>query len=165
MVRQVHIISGVATAVILEKIIGFNVKSLRYLKYYPADAKGLHIAGLMFMLCVAGAVFPDIDSFLSRLLSVEEGKFYSHRGTLHSLGFILLVSISIVLYGKLYYLAFSAGLLTHWIMDCFTISGVPYGIGYYPRVSFSIITNKNLLSQYMIGFLYLTVAILVFVKL
>ena len=165
MVRQVHIISGVATAIILEKIIGFNVKSPRYLKYYPADAKSLHIAGLIFMLCVAGTVFPDIDSFLSRLLSVEEGKFYSHRGTLHSLGFILLVSISIVLYGKLYYLAFSAGLLTHWIMDCFTMSGVPYGIGYYPRVNLRIITNKNVLFQYGVGFLYLIAAVLVFVKL
>lgn len=165
MIRQVHIIGGMATAVILEKIAGFNEKSLRHLKYYAKNVHDLHIAGLIFMLCVAGAVFPDIDGFMARLLNVGKGKFYSHRGTLHSLGFILLVSILVVLYGKLYYLAFSAGLLTHWIMDCFTMSGVPYGIGYYPRVSFRIITNKNVLFQYAAGVLYLIMAVFVFVKL
>ena len=93
--------------------------------YFPDLNKFLFI-----LIALTSAIFLDIDeenSFIGRRtrpLSNIINIIFKHRGFIHSLLFISLISILIWTFYENYYIPFLIGTLSHLFLDSLTVSGV-----------------------------------------
>ncbi len=93
-------------------------------------------------LILFGSLLPDIDHPNSKLgrkiwpISKLINWVFGHRGFLHSIFFVLLISIPIGIYfGFSFGFAIAIGILSHLLSDALTVSGIAL---FYPLSNFKI---------------------------
>ncbi len=87
---------------------------------------------LFFIIILFSAAFPDIDQYKSKIgrkfgiISRLINFIFGHRGIIHSLVFLIPLTIVIWIIFKNLYIPFLLGFLSHLILDGLTLQGINF---------------------------------------